>query len=258
MKVILLFLLMFPWSARGLEPKEVEQLAITQRPGGWLPETALFQDGNGRRVSLRELSAGLPLIVILGYFNCQNLCPLTRASAYRALVGANLAAGRDYSLAAVSIDPQELSAAAQNVKRREVLDFSPGSSAAIHYLTGDQRAINTLASAVGFHDRWDPDARQFLHPAGLIVATKDGRISSYLLGVGYRPAAMREALQRASSPSAVPGYVAPILLLCFHYDPATGRYSLATLKVLRVAAAASVLVLAGIVLVLFRGERRIR
>ena len=47
----------------------------------------------------------------------------------------------------------------------------------------------------------------------------------------------------------------PILLLCFHYDPQTGRYSLAITKALRAAGILTVLAIALLVLLLSRRRR---
>jgi protein SCO1 len=47
----------------------------------------------------------------------------------------------------------------------------------------------------------------------------------------------------------------PVLLLCFHYDPATGRYTLAIEKVLRVMAGLTVVTLAGLLVALHRTRR---
>ncbi|HEX3949736.1 MAG TPA: SCO family protein [Steroidobacteraceae bacterium] len=230
-------------------------LAFTQHPGAKLPQVQ-FRDADGGRLSLRQAAGGLPLILILGYFRCPNLCAVTRASLYRALGAAALQPGRDYSLAAISIDPHEDARSAQEAKAADLAAFKTGgSSAALHYLTGDQADIDAVAAAVGFHDRWDYAARQFLHPAGITIATQDARVSGYLLGVGYRPSAVRDAVFRAAT-GAPPAYANPILLLCFHYDPSTGRYSVAVLKLMRLAAILTVVMLLGVLYLLFRRERK--
>ena len=84
-----------------------------------------------------------------------------------------------------------------------------------------------------------------------MVLTPDGMVSGYLLGVGYQPGALVEALRQARAGTI--GQRAPsILLLCFHYDPSTGRYSLAVLKVLRLLAGLTLVLLAVLLLALRR------
>ena len=47
----------------------------------------------------------------------------------------------------------------------------------------------------------------------------------------------------------------PVLLLCFNYDPATGRYTLAIVKLLRLFAVLTVLTIAVTLYLAFRRER---
>jgi protein SCO1/2 len=253
----LLALLFIGFKTEAAEPADAEALAFAQHPGAALPARVLFRDADGRALDLREAAGGKPLLLLMGYFECPNLCPTTRASLYRALNAASLIAGQDYSLAAISIDPHETSAQASAAKSTDVTAFSPaGASQALHYLTGDAAAIGAIASAVGFKDRRDDGGSQFIHPAGVVVVTAQGEISNYLLGVGYRPSEVRQALERSRQTPMMPAYATPILLLCFHYDPSTGRYSLAVLKLVRLGALLSIATLAGVLFLLFRRERK--
>ena len=94
--------------------------------------------------------------------------------------------------------------------------------------------MQAVADAVGFHDRFDPELKQFVHPVGIVFATPAGIVSSYLLGVGYRPGDVRLGVTRARLGS-IAAAALPVLLLCYHFDPATGRYTLAIMKLLRLA-----------------------
>jgi protein SCO1/2 len=46
-----------------------------------------------------------------------------------------------------------------------------------------------------------------------------------------------------------------VLLLCYHFDPTTGRYTLAILKLLDLAAGITVVTLAGTLFLAFRRDR---
>jgi len=237
-----------------------EQLAYRDRSGAALPRLPLH-DAGGEDVRLVDLAQGRPLILVLGYFRCPNLCGVVRASLFRALALARLMAGRDYALAVVSIDPGESAADAARARDHDLAAFEVrGRTAYIHFLTASPAAIRAVADAVGFRDQPDAAASlarpQWIHPAGIVFATADGTISSYLLGVGYRPEAVRLALARAAARSIVAQTARPILLLCFHFDASTGRYSLEILKLLRLGAILACLVLAAVLYLLFRRERR--
>jgi protein SCO1/2 len=215
-----------------------------------------LREADGGIVQLADLTAGRPLILVLGYFRCPNLCGVVRASLLRALAASGLAAGRDYALIAMSIDPAESAADAADARLHDLAAFSlPGKSSFVHYVTASPQAIRDVASAAGFRDQPSPGAqREWIHPAGVVFATPEGTLSSYLLGVGYHPEAVRLAVERARA-HVLAAAAAPLLLLCFHFDPTTGRYSLEVLKLLRFGAILTVLVIGGVLYLLFRRER---
>jgi protein SCO1/2 len=230
--------------------------AFHERPGARLPIQTVFLDSDDHEVHLNELSRGLPFIVVLAYFHCSSLCGIVRSSLFNALRAAKLEAGRDYALAVVSIDPHETSAEARAAKTADVAAFGPrGAEGFVHYLTGRADDIRALADAVGFRDRFDPATNQYVHPAGVVFVSPSGRVSNYLLGVGYAPPAVRSALEQASAGN-IAAVGSPLLLICFHFDPTTGRYSLEILKVLRLAGILTVLTVAGMVLLLHRRQGR--
>ena len=167
----------------------------------------------------------------LGYFKCPALCGVSRDDTLAALAESGLRAGTDYSFVFAAIDPAETPQDAATALRSDTARHPvPGDPGALRYLTGPSA---TLAAAVGFPSRYDTMLKQFLHPSGIVVLTPDGVVSSYLLGVGYAAADMRAAVVQARQGVVAPAVANPILLLCFHFDSTTGRYTLAVMKVLR-------------------------
>jgi protein SCO1 len=254
--VSLLHLLSASQQAGAAPAPDLPGIAYEQKPGSQLPGPVMFQDDTGRMVRLADLIEGRPLIMVLGYFHCPNLCSVVRASLFGALAESGLVAGRDYSLAAVSIDPSEQSADAAAAKAADLQRYpGPGAAQYWHFLTGGAVAIKSVSDSVGFRSRPNPQRGTFIHPAGVVFATPDARVSSYLLGVGYEPADVRLAVARAKS-GAISLPASPVLLLCFDYDLATGRYTLAIMKLLRLAAVITLAALAGgIILARFRESR---
>jgi protein SCO1/2 len=248
--VVLAGALWAPLGAHGAPP-DPGRYRFIERPGTPLPARLPLRDSDGRTVNLSELAQGKPLILVLGYFRCASLCGIVRASLFRALSATNLRAGRDYVLVALSIDPHETSGEAGAAKATDVAAFGIAAPRFVHYLTGTAPEIDAIAAAVGFRDRYDAPTKQFVHPVGVIFATPGAVVSNYLLGVGYRPAAVRSAVQRAGA-GALAAAGAPFLLVCFHFDPTTGRYSLEILKLLRLAGVLTVLTLAGVLFLLHR------
>ena len=226
-------------------PADAAAYAFAQHPGAQAPIDAPLTAEDGTPTTLRRLAAGRPILLVLNYFRCPNLCGTVREAVFATLEHADLSPS-DYLLAAVTIDPAETPADAHAAHEAAV---APANAA---FLTGDAAG---LEQAVGFPTRWMADAKQFLHPAGLVVLTPSGTVASYVLGVGYAPADLRRAITQAAS-GVVAAKANPILLLCFHYDPVTGRYSLAITRVLQLAAALTTLTIGGTLYLAHRGGPR--
>jgi protein SCO1/2 len=231
------------------------RFSYQERPGAQLPDQLLFRDSDGRTVRLGDLAQGVPLILVPAYLRCPNLCGVVRASLLSALQRADLHAGRDYVLAVLSIDPTETSAVASAAKASDLAAFdSDRTQSYWHYLTGTASNIAAVTDAVGFRSRFDPKSQQFIHPTGIVFVTATGVVSNYLLGVGYTPVDVRSALHSANV-GHITAAAVPLLLICFHFDPTTGRYSLEILKVLRLAGVLTVFTIVGTVFLLYRRER---
>ncbi len=257
MKLLRLAILLLLWmaSAHAAQP-DLREFAYQQKPGARLPSGGTFRDATGRDVRIADLLRGRPAILALGYFSCPNLCGVVRADLYNALAQTGMVAGKDYTLIALSIDPAETSNDAAKAKATDIAQYPlPGSTRDWHFLTGSAAELRAVSDAVGFRDRFDARLKQFLHPAGIVFVTPGGVVSSYLLGVGYAAGDVRLGVTRASTGS-IAARALPVLLLCFHFDPTTGRYTLAILKLLKLGAGLTVLVIGGTLFLAFRRERR--
>jgi protein SCO1/2 len=194
------------------------------------------------------------VVLDLGYYHCPSLCGVARSDMIAALANSGMVSGRDFSVAVLSIDPAETPADAARAKTADLAQAAFADAADWHYFTGSQTAIDSVAAAIGFRDRYDEALKQFMHPAGIVVLTRDGVVSSYLLGVGYSGGELRAALLRASS-GGIARAALPILLLCFHFDPSTGRYTLAVVKLLKLLAGLTVAGVLGLLFALSRARR---
>jgi protein SCO1/2 len=101
-----------------------------------------------------------------------------------------------------------------------------------HFLTGQETSIKPLAEAIGFRYAYDTNLKQYAHGAAIYVATPKGVVSRYLLGIDFAPRDLRLALVEASN-NALGSVTDQVLLLCYHYDPATGKYGAAILNAIR-------------------------
>jgi protein SCO1/2 len=222
--------------ARG--PAAPPQMEFVQHPGAQLPLQTAFVDDDGRKVLLADLFGQKPVVLVPGYFRCPNLCSTVMQSVLQTFAAMALPAG-SYRLVALSIDPTENAAVAAG-KKAAYLSMLSGAD--LHLLTGAEGPIRAVMHVAGFHYAYDGRLGQYVHPAGFLVATPDGRISRYFMGVDYRRAELGRALRDAAAGKAG-GPVERLLLLCAHYDPQLGRYTGTAMIAIRIACAALALLL---------------
>jgi protein SCO1/2 len=223
------------------------QTGYAQHLGARLPLDAPLLDEHDRPVTLRRYFGAAPVVLVLGYFHCPNLCQTVGAGVLEALGGVTLAK-RDYQVVMVSIDPRENAALAAR-KKAEYAAADHAWSSRLHLLRGPAAA--QIARTAGFHYRYDRALDQYIHPAGFLIASADGRISRYFFGVRYAPRDVRLALVEAAH-GRLGSPADHLLLLCSCYDPHAGRY---TVRVMTVVRAIALTLLAVLVVWLWRHRK---
>lgn len=227
-----------------------QQTQYLQHLNAQLPLSGAFTDDNGQPTRLGAFFGKRPVVLVLGYYHCPNLCSTLMDGVLESLAGVRLPP-QAYRVLGVSIDPSEdADLAARKKASYEPLVARAGGD--LHLLTAARPQIDALAHSAGFQYAYDASTRQYTHPAGFLVATPDGRISHYFMGVRFDPRDVRLALVDASS-GRIGSPVDRLLLLCSHYDPATGRYSTTAMALVRMVCLA---VLAALGLWIWRARRR--
>ena len=215
-----------------------------------------FRDEAGNQVRLGQYFDSRPVILVLVYFRCRDLCPLLLDGVGRTLRSMSFSAGKQYRLLVVSFDPHDTPGIAALKKADLVQRYGRAKApAAWHFLTGEEGAIRSLTRAVGFHYTYDASSEQFGHAAGLVVLTPQGKIYRYMYGIEFSPRDLRLSLVEASG-NHIGSAIDQILLFCYHYDPSQGKYSLLVMNVVRGAGLATVGALAAFLLVMWRRDRR--
>lgn len=237
-------------------PGPLRQVGYDQRIGEQVPLDLAFRDEAGRAVRLGDYFREKPVILVLAYYHCPMLCDLVMQGVVTTLKPLAFDAGKEFDFVVASIDPDETPAMAAEQKRDLVNRYGrAGSETGFHFLTGPQASIDALTRAVGFRYVYDPERDEYAHPAGLVILTPSGKVSRYLFGIDYPPRNVQFGLME-SSEGRLGTPVDQLLLYCYHYNPAIGRYSTAVLNILRLAAGATLIGLAALVLVLRRRESR--
>jgi protein SCO1/2 len=236
----------------------LERIGIAQRIGARLPLDARFVDQDGRELALGDLFGSRPVVLALVYYECPMLCTLVLNGMTAALKGVALELGRDYDVVAISIDPGETPDLARRKRDAYAAELSGADPLrGMHFLCGEEREIRRVAEAVGFRYAYDAENDQYAHAAAIEVVTPKGELARYFYGADYVPRDVRLALVEASA-GRVGSVVDQVLLLCFHYDPAQGKYGFAILNAIRLGGGLTLLALLGFVLKSLGGERRRR
>ncbi len=239
-------------------PPALRDVGIDQKLNEQVPLDLTFHDESGKTVKLADYFGKRPVILTPVYYGCPMLCSLTLNGLVFAMKKLPFNAGQEFEVVTVSFDPHETAALAAEKKTNYLKSLSrPGAEAGWHFLTGDDASIRQLMSAVGFRYKWDEETKQYAHAAGLMVLTPQGRVARYFYGVEFPVRDLRLAQVEASA-NKIGSRVDQILLFCFHYDPATGKYSVIVGRIIQIGGVVTVLALAVLMTLLFWRERQAR
>lgn len=244
----------------GAEPIEVSspasRVGFDQKLGASAPLDLVFRDEEGREIRLRDAIGGRPAILQLAYYECPMLCTMAIEGLATTLKAVSKEPGREFVIVTVSFKPDETPEQARARKREALAVLGrPEAGPSWRFLTGSEASIAALTSAVGFRYAWDEEQKQYAHATGIVLITPEGVISRYFFGVEYKPRDIELGLVESSS-GRIGTLADKLLLLCYHYDPSTGRYGAIVMNGVRAAGALTVLVMVGCLVWALRRERR--
>src|SRR6202051_2634894 len=236
-------------------PPRLENVGIEQHLNAQVPPDLIFRDESGRVVKLGDYFGRKPLILNLVYYNCTMLCGEALAGLSSAMRLVKFDVGNEFNVITVSFDPRETPEMAAAKKKDYVGRYGRANAAAgWHFLTGQADSIHALTTAVGFQYQYDAKTNQYAHATAIMVLTPQGRISRYFYGVDFPPKDLRMGLVEASQ-GKIGNAVDQVLLYCYHYDPATGKYGAIVSNILRLGAGLTILMLGLLLFILFRLEK---
>jgi protein SCO1/2 len=250
-------------SLKPVLPGELQGVGIDQKLDAQAPLNLIFKDEAGRDVPLSHFfESKKPVLLALVYYRCPMLCTQILTGVESSLKAVSFNPGHDFEVVSVSIDPKDTPQIAESKKELYLRRYGRANTAnGWHFLTGDEANIKALTDAVGFHYKYDPKTEQFAHASGIMILTPEGRVSRYFYGVEYSPRDIRLGLVEASK-NQIGSPVDAVLLFCYHYDPATGKYGAVAMNLLRASAAGFALIGGLFLLIAIRrdvrqGQRRV-
>ena len=254
--VALVAILMCASSVQPLDLQLLDQIGLDQNLDAQIPLDLTFTDSKGRTVAIGDFLGDRPALLTLVYYECPMLCTQILNGLTRSLRMVSFDVGKEFDVITVSIDPSETPSLAAVKKEEYVKRYGrAGADRGWHFLTGRQDQIERLAQAVGFRYQYDPETGLYLHASGIMVLTPEGKLARYFYGVDYSPKDVRLGLIEASQ-NKIGSVVDQLLLLCYQYDPATGKYGLVIMNSIRIAGGLTVATMVGFILLMLRRERR--
>ena len=240
--------------AAGGEPIDPLTTAAieTDRLGATVPHDVVLKDATGRKLAIGDLLGERPVLLAPVDYECENICGVTLAGLLGALDELEWRPGQDYDLLVPSIDPASTAAGAKAAAAEQLARFKGLAGSGVRFLAGDASA---LTSAIGFRYGYDAKTDQYIHPAAVAVVTPEGRLSRWLYGYPFEASDLRLALIEAGG-GTIGTLGDRLWLLCYGYDPVTGRYTAAVDRLLKAGGGLTVLLLGGFVLLMLRRERR--
>jgi protein SCO1/2 len=229
-KVIIFLLLTILLNNKVFAQPDASQsdVGLDEKLGEYAPLDLTFKDENGKTVILKQL-INKPTIVVLVYYRCPGVCPLTLGGVAEVLDKLSLEPGKQYSVLTISFDETDTPDLSLRKKKNYLHAIQkPFPEDAWTFLTGDNDNITKFTNAVGFKFKKDGDF--FKHPVALIVLSADGKIIRYLYGSTFLPFDVQMALIEASE-GRVGATVGKVLQYCFSYDPKGRKYTLNITKV---------------------------
>jgi len=241
-------------ASQDTRPPLLQQVSFEQKLGAQVPLDARFRDEYGNTVALSQYFGKKPVILSLVYYQCPMLCTQVLNGMVSSFLPLSFEVGKEFDVVTISIDPHEtpqMAAAKKDVylgRYRRAPAYTGW-----HFLTGDDASIHAVTDAVGFHYAYDPKLNQFAHASGIMIVTPEGKVSQYYYGVEYSPRDLRLGLIEASK-NKIGTIVDQVLLYCYHYDPAKGKYGAWAMGFMRLGGVATVLALCGFMVMMWRRD----
>ncbi len=244
-------------------PSEIRGLEVKEQLGARVPLGLTFKDSTGAPVPLSKyFASGKPVILVLGYYDCPLVCPLVLERLQASLGKLDYTVGENFNVVYVSFDPENTTEMAAQYRRDAIESYVAAGhertqrmEAGWAFHTSEPSQMRPLADAVGYEYRFLPESGEYSHPVSLIFLSGEGVVSRYIYGFDYNPKDVKLSLLEASQGAIAQSLGDRLLWFCYHYDPKTGRYSLAAFRVMQAGALITATFMGTLILVLKLGER---
>lgn len=246
-----------PLKASTEMPDELAGVKIEEKIGQYLDLTQKVTTEKGELIPLSSFfSPHKPVIFSPVYFNCPGLCNFHLNGLTETLKSVDWSPGNQFQIVAFSFDSREKSDVAAKKKENYLKVYDrAGTENGWHFVTADEPTIKTIMNQIGFSYSWNEKVGEWSHASAAIVVAPDGKISRYLHGIQFEPRDVKLALNEAAD-GKVGNIVDSVMLYCFKYDRHQSKYGLQVYRVMQLAGALTIAILAlWLIPVMIRAKR---
>ncbi|MCU4163172.1 SCO family protein [Carboxylicivirga caseinilyticus] len=235
---VFLFLGLIIIDILGQDP---EKIGIIEHLDELVPSDIELVDVNNEKVQIGSLFTK-PTVLNFVYYRCPGICTPLMDGITELVNGSDMVLGEDYQIVTVSFDFTEGADLAMKKRNNySMLVKKEGMEDGWLFFTADSLNVSRLTQSLGFS--YKKTGSDFIHTAGLILISPEGKITRYLNGTYFLPFEFKLAVIESSK--GIPGpTVNRILQFCYSYDPVGQSYVLNVTKL----AGVLIIVIAGLVL----------
>jgi protein SCO1/2 len=239
-------------SAQTPSAELTKQIGIDQKLGATPPKDVALKDEDGRSIRFGDLLEGRPVILVPIFYRCVTGCAVISENLMKTLTKATrneaFVIGRDADVVFLSIHPKETPDLAKLKKNLYLSAYDPTgkleSEKSWTFVTGEEASVRRITDAVGFRYTYNESQDRINHPAGVIILTPEGVVSSYILGTQF-PTRILENDVALAAKNEIGVEAESFLFGCIMLDPATGQRRVVIENVVRLAGVFTLLVLIG-------------
>ncbi len=239
----------------GPQEDMLKKSGLEHRLGAMAALETQWTNDQGKKIILNSLFTDKPVLLIPVYYTCPMLCQMVLKGLAKGLSKLDLMTDGDFDIVVYSINPNDTPADAAAKKAEFLKDYTTSKHArSITFLTGTETDARTLSKSVGFKYEKDPASGEYVHSAVLLFLSPEGKIMRYMGGIDIDPLSVKLALIEAAN-GKVGSFWDQILLVCYHYNPSKGKYSMAVDQILRVGGLTTILCLAWFIIGSLKNEK---
>ncbi|MGQ1786972.1 MULTISPECIES: SCO family protein [unclassified Saccharicrinis] len=224
------------------QAEEIKKIGVIEHLDEYIPNDIEVINIEGDTVLLSSIVKDKPTVLNFVYYRCPGVCTPLMDGIAEVVNLSDMDLGEDYQIITVSFDYKEDHVLAKKKRNNYSLTVEKdGFENGWLFFTADSANVAKLTNATGFS--YKRTGNDFIHTAGLVLLSPEGKITRYLNGTYFLPFELKLAVIEASK--GIPGpTVNRILQFCYSYDPVGQSYVLNITKM----AGILIIVIAGLVL----------